>query len=171
MLMPSSRSLHQDHQVIYIEGMRAFKRHTCLGYDLPWDTHEFPTTAFQVLDEHHVETKIAALQMYKTQAHRGYVSPVFTLLTCSGSGESRFTVNGRKCSRYYEYFFYSLTHYKSKFRSQPSVHLASMRGIRNPAGSGRSGSGLVRQWNFDPEITRYFTSRWPVEHGGAKEMV
>jgi LmbE family N-acetylglucosaminyl deacetylase len=60
-----------------MEGMRAFKRHTCLGYDLPWDTHEFPTTAFQVLNEHHVETKVAALQMYKTQAHRGYVSPDF----------------------------------------------------------------------------------------------
>lgn len=76
-LMPSSRSLHQDHQVIYLEGMRAFKRHTCLGYDLPWDTHEFPTTAFQILTDHHVETKVAALQMYKTQAHRGYVSPEF----------------------------------------------------------------------------------------------
>src|SRR5262249_23445028 len=76
-LMPSSRSLHQDHQVIYIEGMRAFKRHTCLCYDLPWDTHEFPTTAFQVLEHHHVETKVAALQVYKTQAHRGYVSPDF----------------------------------------------------------------------------------------------
>ena len=75
--MPSSRSLHQDHQVIHNEGMRAFKGFTCLGYDLPWDTFEFPTTSFQVLEESHVERKIAALKMYKTQAHRGYVDADF----------------------------------------------------------------------------------------------
>lgn len=75
--MPSSRSLHQDHQVIHIEGMRAFKGYTCLGYDLPWDTFQFPTTSFHVLQERHVEVKISALKMYKTQAHRGYVDPEF----------------------------------------------------------------------------------------------
>jgi len=75
--MPSSRSLHQDHQVIYNEGMRAFKSYSCLGYDLPWDTLQFPTTSFQVLQERHVQTKVDALRMYKTQAHRGYVDPDF----------------------------------------------------------------------------------------------
>jgi LmbE family N-acetylglucosaminyl deacetylase len=75
--MPSSRSLHQDHQVIHNEGMRAFKGFTCLGYDLPWDTFEFPTTSFQVLEESHIESKISALKMYKTQAHRGYVDADF----------------------------------------------------------------------------------------------
>ena len=75
--MPSSRSLHQDHQVIHNEGMRAFKGFTCLGYDLPWDTFEFPTTSFQVLKEGHIERKIAALKMYRTQAHRGYVDSEF----------------------------------------------------------------------------------------------
>jgi LmbE family N-acetylglucosaminyl deacetylase len=75
--MPSSRSLHQDHQVIHNEGMRAFKGYTCLGYDLPWDTFEFPTTSFQVLQESHLNSKISALKMYKTQAHRGYVDAEF----------------------------------------------------------------------------------------------
>lgn len=75
--MPSSRSLHQDHQVIHKEGIRAFKGFTCLGYDLPWDTFEFPTTSFQVLEERHVAVKIAALKMYKSQSHRGYVDAEF----------------------------------------------------------------------------------------------
>jgi LmbE family N-acetylglucosaminyl deacetylase len=75
--MPCSRSLHQDHQVIHNEGMRAFKGYPCLGYDLPWDSFEFPSTSFNVLQERHVERKISALKMYKTQAHRGYVDGDF----------------------------------------------------------------------------------------------
>ncbi len=75
--MPSTRSLHQDHQVIHMEGMRAFKKHTCFGYDLPWDTLQFPANAFHAVDERHIEAKITALKMYKTQAHRDYVDPNF----------------------------------------------------------------------------------------------
>ena len=75
--MPSSRSLHQDHQVVHMEAMRAFKGFTCFGYDLPWDALQFPALAFHALEEHHVEMKIAALRMYKTQAHRDYVAPEF----------------------------------------------------------------------------------------------
>lgn len=75
--MPSSRSLHQDHQVIHLEGMRAFKNHTCLGYDLPWDTIQFPASAFHTLEERHVARKISALEKYKSQAHRDYVDANF----------------------------------------------------------------------------------------------
>ncbi len=75
--MPPTRSLHQDHQVIHLEGMRAFKRHTCFGYDLPWDTLQFPANAFHAVEERHIETKIDALKMYKSQAHRDYVDPNF----------------------------------------------------------------------------------------------
>lgn len=85
--LPSSTSLHQDHQVIHMEGMRAFKRYTCFGYDLPWDTHEFPTNAFQILEERHVDAKIEALKMYKTQAHRGYISPDFVRSLARVRGE------------------------------------------------------------------------------------
>lgn len=85
--MPASSSLHQDHQVIYQEGLRAFKRFVCMGYDLPWDSHHFTTSAFHLLEERHVDKKIEALKQYKTQAHRGYVSPEFTRSLARVRGE------------------------------------------------------------------------------------
>jgi LmbE family N-acetylglucosaminyl deacetylase len=75
--MPSSKSLHQDHKTIYEEGMRAFKHHTCLGYDLPWDTIDFSTTAFFRLEEEHVEKKLKAMKYYETQNFRTYCDEEF----------------------------------------------------------------------------------------------
>ena len=75
--MPSSYSLHQDHILLYREGMRAFKHHTCFGYDLPWDTIQFATTSFFKLEERHVEKKCQAMKIYETQKHREYTNPDF----------------------------------------------------------------------------------------------
>jgi N-acetylglucosamine malate deacetylase 1 len=75
--MPCSNALHQDHHTIYNEGIRAFKHNTIYGYDLPWDTVEFRTTAFFVLDQETVQTKAAALRCYKTQNFRSYVDDDF----------------------------------------------------------------------------------------------
>jgi len=70
--MPSSHSLHQDHKTIYNEGIRAFKHFTCFGYDLPWDTAEFTTSAFFRLEKRHVQKKCESLKFYETQKWRGY---------------------------------------------------------------------------------------------------
>jgi len=75
--MPCSTALHQDHNAIYNEGMRAFKHSTCYGYDLPWDTIRFSTTAFFRLDERHVRRKWKALEEYRTQDFRTYVNEEF----------------------------------------------------------------------------------------------
>jgi LmbE family N-acetylglucosaminyl deacetylase len=75
--MPCSNALHQDHNAIYNEGIRAFKHFNCLGYDLPWDTITFPTTCFFKLDERHVQKKVEALKEYKTQNFRSYVDRDF----------------------------------------------------------------------------------------------
>ncbi len=75
--MPSSRSLHQDHQTIYEEGMRAFKHFSCFGYDLPWDTINFSTTSFYKLDEKHIDKKCEALTFYETQNFRTYCDADF----------------------------------------------------------------------------------------------
>src|SRR5918998_746491 len=40
-LQPSLRDIHQDHQVIAAEGLRAFKRTTILGYEIPWNNFDF----------------------------------------------------------------------------------------------------------------------------------
>jgi N-acetylglucosamine malate deacetylase 1 len=75
--MPCSNALHQDHHTIYSEGIRAFKHFTCYGYDLPWDTVRFTTTAFFKLSQAHVERKWLALKHYETQNFRGYVDQQF----------------------------------------------------------------------------------------------
>lgn len=75
--MPCTTSLHQDHQTISEEGLRAFKHYTCFGYDLPWDAVKFSSTAFFILDERHVEKKWLALCEYKTQNFRPYVDQGF----------------------------------------------------------------------------------------------
>ena len=75
--MPCSNALHQDHNTIYNEGIRAFKHFTTYGYDLPWDTVEFKTTSFFILQKEHVEKKAEAMRCYKTQNFRSYVDDEF----------------------------------------------------------------------------------------------
>ena len=38
---PSHHDVHQDHQTIAQEGLRAFKRTTILGYEIPWNNFDF----------------------------------------------------------------------------------------------------------------------------------
>jgi LmbE family N-acetylglucosaminyl deacetylase len=74
-LQPSLRDVHQDHQVVAAEGLRAFKRTTVLGYEIPWNNFNFDFQAYVALDEPHVERKVAALGRYASQQHRNYANP------------------------------------------------------------------------------------------------
>jgi N-acetylglucosamine malate deacetylase 1 len=76
-LMPSLRDIHQDHQVIAAEGLRAFKRTTVLGYEIPWNNFNFDYQAFVALEREHVERKTAALARYESQQHRNYANPEY----------------------------------------------------------------------------------------------
>jgi len=71
---PSLHDIHQDHQTIAQEGLRAFKRTTILGYEIPWNNFDFSYQWYVSLDEHHVERKIAALEHYASQRHRRYAN-------------------------------------------------------------------------------------------------
>lgn len=75
--MPSSKSIHQDHKVIFEEGLRAFKFSSCLGYDLPWDYLEFTNNFLIQLEQRHVQKKVAALKAYKSQTFRFYANEPF----------------------------------------------------------------------------------------------
>ena len=65
--VPSGADLHQDHQVVHAEGLRAFKEITILGYELPWNHVTFPATAFVKLERRHLDAKWSALQRYASQ--------------------------------------------------------------------------------------------------------
>jgi N-acetylglucosamine malate deacetylase 1 len=71
-LQPSLRDIHQDHQVIAAEGLRAFKRTTILGYEIPWNNFDFGYQAYVALERRHIERKVAALARYESQQHRRY---------------------------------------------------------------------------------------------------
>lgn len=75
--MPSVNDIHQDHYTIAFEGIRAFKLSTILCYEMPWNNFTFHTTAFQVLEDKHIHTKVAALIEYKSQQNRPYANEEF----------------------------------------------------------------------------------------------
>lgn len=76
-LTPSVQDIHQDHETVSRESLRAFKRTTILGYELIWNNLSFDTTAFVQLDESHIKRKSDALLEYKSQSHRPYMKSEF----------------------------------------------------------------------------------------------
>ena len=76
-LQPSLRDIHQDHQVVAAEGLRAFKRTTVLGYEIPWNLFQFDNQAYVALERPHLERKVAALSKYASQQHRRYADPEY----------------------------------------------------------------------------------------------
>ena len=75
--IPSPNDLHQDHKVIAEEGIRAFKKSTILGYEMPWNNISFNTISFIPLEERHIKKKIDALRCYETQRYRSYLNEDF----------------------------------------------------------------------------------------------
>lgn len=72
-LTPSSDDLHQDHQTIHSESLRAFKKNCSIwGYEHPWNNLKFTTDIFVKLEERHIQKKIAALKRYQSQDFRTY---------------------------------------------------------------------------------------------------
>ncbi|HZT15248.1 MAG TPA: PIG-L family deacetylase [Gaiellaceae bacterium] len=71
---PSVHDVHQDHQTIASEGLRAFKRTTVLGYEIPWNNFDFSYQAYIALERRHLERKVAALERYASQQHRRYAN-------------------------------------------------------------------------------------------------
>jgi LmbE family N-acetylglucosaminyl deacetylase len=74
---PSLHDVHQDHQTVAAEGLRAFKRTTILGYEIPWNNFDFEYQAYFGLEKRHLERKVAALERYASQQHRRYANPEY----------------------------------------------------------------------------------------------
>jgi len=77
LLLPASSDIHQDHQTICREGLRAFKHITVLGYELPMNTLTFKHACFVRLEPRHLDRKIAGLACYRSQAFRSYTKEDF----------------------------------------------------------------------------------------------
>jgi LmbE family N-acetylglucosaminyl deacetylase len=78
-LLPSGSDLHQDHQVVYNEGLRAFKQTSIWGYELPWNHVSFSTQSFVMLDQEHLDMKWKMMTTYESQfqKQRAYFTKEF----------------------------------------------------------------------------------------------
>jgi len=76
-IMPGSKDIHQDHQTIYHEGIRAFKFCSILGYELIWNNLGFNTDCFIQIEQRDLDLKISALDAYVTQRGKNYMNPEF----------------------------------------------------------------------------------------------
>ena len=74
---PSPTDVHQDHQTVTAEAIRAFKDRTVLGYEMPWNNISIDTSCFVLLEEQDIEKKVAALACYISQSYRSYIDPEF----------------------------------------------------------------------------------------------
>lgn len=75
--LPAQYDVHQDHQVVYAEGLRAFKNCNILGYELPWNNFRFQPLYFETITEEQLVLKQRALHQYKSQEHRKYMRADF----------------------------------------------------------------------------------------------
>ncbi len=92
-LLPAASDIHQDHQVIHQEGLRAFKNTTFAGYELPWNNYSFKTNFFIRFEEKELNKKMASLKAYQSQSHRNYMQEDFI--------RSLATVRGVQCNSQY----------------------------------------------------------------------
>ena len=77
--VPSGSDLHQDHQVLYAEGLRAFKDISVWGYELPWNHIKFSANAFVTFNQDQLDLKWKALETYRSQIYleRSYFTRPF----------------------------------------------------------------------------------------------
>lgn len=72
-ICPASFDIHQDHQVICNEAVRAFKDRCILGYCHVWNVINFSNFHVKMkLNTEEIESKNQALDYYKTQCKREY---------------------------------------------------------------------------------------------------
>lgn len=77
LFVPALSDIHQDHQTISREALRAFKHTTILGYELPMNTLNFQHACFVRLESHHIDRKVASLACYCSQRFRSYTREDF----------------------------------------------------------------------------------------------
>ncbi len=78
-LTPSRSDIHQDHQVITNEAIRAYKMCSILGYELPWNCFNIHLDYFVELTEETIKKKLEALKKYESQKQRFYFSKKYIL--------------------------------------------------------------------------------------------
>lgn len=78
--IPSTGNVHQDHEVVTAEALRAFRSSSMLGYEMPWgDTRPLHAPFYIRLEYDDLMRKVRSVACYKTQKERMYTSETFLL--------------------------------------------------------------------------------------------
>lgn len=93
--VPSTANVHQDHEVVTAEALRAFRSSSMLGYEMPWGDHKQAHFPFYItLGREELIKKCEAVACYKSQEVRGYTDKgfLYSLATVRGvqSGKGGF---------------------------------------------------------------------------------
>lgn len=75
--IPCGDDIHQDHQVIHKEGLRAFKTTSLLGFEYPWNNIVSRANYFVKIDKDDLKRKIKSIEQYKSQYGRPYMEKDF----------------------------------------------------------------------------------------------
>jgi len=89
--LPCSFDIHQDHEVIHNEGVRAFKHSTIYGFSFAWNNIKEDLRHFELVTQEDIDLKMRAIECYKSQESRYYSNIDFIL--------SQIKVNGKKINR------------------------------------------------------------------------
>ncbi len=74
----SQADMHQDHGVVTMEALRAFRGTTVLGFDVLRSSHGFFPNFLVEVGQRDVDKKIEALSQYRTYADKYYFDPEVT---------------------------------------------------------------------------------------------
>jgi LmbE family N-acetylglucosaminyl deacetylase len=77
LFVPASTDIHQDHEVVYTEALRAFKYSSIYGYEMPWNNFSFAGSLFIKVNRVQLQKKLNALAQYQSQQHRSYMKASF----------------------------------------------------------------------------------------------
>ena len=69
---PSCNDIHQDHELIAREALRAFRYQSIFAYELPWNNISFAAESLIELSPQNIQAKINAIACYQSQAFRHY---------------------------------------------------------------------------------------------------
>lgn len=86
-LCPYLGDIHQDHQTVAQEAVRAFGRGTSIWmYELPYNCPDFKPTVFIPLGQEQVQKKLDALRCYGSMVHEPYFNQnvIRALMTVRG---------------------------------------------------------------------------------------
>ena len=82
----SRADIHQDHQTVTEEALRAFRGTTVLGFDVLRSSYGFFPNFLVEVNESNVQNKINALSEYKTYTDKYYFDPEITRSTLKRNG-------------------------------------------------------------------------------------